>query len=75
MAVNKQKLLELLMVEVSSIAERYTGYHDDLVDCLADVIALESGHLQQATSIRKKVQDKCDLLGNEIAKRVAKDEK
>ena len=64
MSVNQQKLLTVLQDQLGSIDEaaRVSGYRDDVLETLAQIIALEREHLEAKTQIQRKINDKAQTL-------------
>jgi len=67
MPVNRKKLLELLKLQFNDVNDRCTGYKKELLETIAEIIALEQQHRVQGTNIRQKVSDKCSDLGKFLA--------
>jgi hypothetical protein len=70
MAVDQRKLIAVMQEAVSGIEERYSGYHRDLFDFVAQIVMLEREHERKATQIQKKVSDRVAALGTLIDKGV-----
>lgn len=69
MAVDQRKLITVLKAAVDNVEERYSGYHADLFDYVAQIVMLEREHERKATQIQKKIGDKVDALGTLLEKR------
>lgn len=65
MAVNKSQMIETLKQQVSAIDEgdRVTGYRQELLVTLAEIIEVESANRVRKTSVQQDVTGKCETLG------------
>ncbi len=64
MTVSQQKLLSVLRDQVNELdeSERVTGYRQQLMETLAQIVVLEKEHLEARTQIQKKITDKAHAL-------------
>ncbi|MFQ5750603.1 MAG: hypothetical protein ACE5HI_01280 [bacterium] len=63
MAVNRKKLIQLLLQQIEDVEERCPDYKSALRDSLTDILELERQKRIHGTHIRQKVADKCAALG------------
>lgn len=63
MPLNEMRVLSIILEECKKVPERYEGYHDDLLECLADIVSYERQHMVSGTNIQQKVNDKCNATG------------
>lgn len=57
------KILKLKCEEVAAARVGVSGYREELIKHLSEIVAAERSHLAQPTHIQKQVSDKVDTLG------------
>ncbi len=72
MPLNDRRIIQIIMEQCGELEERCDGYTEEIVEVVADILAREREHRVSATSIQKKVTDKCDAAGLFLAKQRAK---
>lgn len=60
MPLNDKKIISIILEECAQIPERCTGYRDEIVEVISEIIAFERSHRVEATNIQQKISDKCD---------------
>jgi len=63
MALNQQKLISIIMEESRKLPERCTGYREEVIDTLSEILTLERQHRREGIYIKQKIADKCNALG------------
>ena len=63
MPANDQKVIQIILEEMEGIEERCRGYHEALIDAVADIITAERQHRVRGTNIQQQVEDKCSSVG------------
>lgn len=67
MPLNDKKTISILMEEATKVDERCTGYREEIINVITDVIVYERQHRVQGTNIQKKINDKCNAAGRFLA--------
>jgi hypothetical protein len=60
MPLNDKKTVSIILEQCAEIEERCHGYREAIIDVISDVLEYERGHRVSATSIQKKINDKCN---------------
>ena len=68
MAVNKKRLIDIIIKKVETIDERYPGYHRKLVEIISIIIDHEKRHLAYGTNIKNNIQDLITNFAEQIGK-------
>ena len=68
MAVDQRKLIAVMRTATTEIDSRYKGYHDDLFNCVHNIMMLERAHERRATRIQKKINTRVKHLGDRISR-------
>lgn len=68
MAVDQRKLIAVMRAAVTEVNPHYEGYHDDLFNCVHDIVMFEREHERRATRIQKKVNTRVKYLGDRIVR-------
>lgn len=68
MPVNSLKVIGILYEELGEIEERCEGYREELIATLAEIIEAEQKHQVQGTNIQKQVENKCNAVGDFLAR-------
>ena len=63
MPANDQKIVSIMFSEIEGIDERCDGYHDQLKDAVAEIIAFVREHKINRTNVDQKVADKISATG------------
>lgn len=71
MGISHQQLIQTLKNEVDLVSERYPGYRRDLMEALADLVAIEADHERSPTRVFQRVSDKIEALGDLIDRRTS----
>ena len=68
-SVNRQKIVDILLKECSSVPERGKGYREELTWAVADILSEERAHRVSRTRIQKFIDEKVKatarLLGDD----------
>ena len=72
MALNQQRLIQIIMDESRKLPERCPGYRDEVIETLCEIITLERQHQREGIYIKQKIADKCNALGRLLAESQAK---
>ena len=67
MPVNDQKVIQMILEEVSTVDDRCEGYREVLTEAVADIINSERQHRVKGTNIQQQVNDKCNAVGRFLA--------
>ena len=68
MPANNQKIIAIICEEIEGIEKRCPGYHEALLDAVAEIISDERQHRVRGTNIQQKVNDKCNSVGQFLNK-------
>ncbi len=75
MPLNDRKIISIILEECDGIEERCTGYRKAIIDVICDILEYERGHRVSATNIQKKINDKCNAVGQFLAMKRGHDAK
>ena len=67
MPLNDRKIITIILNECKTIEERCTGYKEELVEVITEIITAERQHRVQGTNIQQKINDKCFAAGDFLA--------
>ena len=67
MPLNDRKIITIILNECKTIEERCSGYKEELVEVITEIIAAERQHHVQGTNIQQKISDKCYAAGDFLA--------
>ncbi len=67
MPLNEKKIIKIILEECKDIPERCSGYRDELIDTISDIIQAERQHRTQGTNIQQKISDKCNAVGRYLS--------
>ena len=73
MPLNDRKIISIILEECDGIEERCVGYRKAIIDAICDILEYERGHRVSATTIQKKINDKCNAAGQFLAMERGKD--
>ena len=73
MPLNDRKMISIILEECNGIEERCAGYRKAIIDLICDILEYERGHRVSATTIQKKINDKCNAAGQFLAMEQSKD--
>lgn len=68
MASTQKQLLETIKQQCQSADERFPDYRYQLFAAVADILATERSHRDHPTNVVQKITDKCEALGDLIAR-------
>jgi len=60
MPLNDRKIISIILEQTRGIEERCEGYRETIVDVMTDILSYERQHRVSATTIQKKINDKCN---------------
>lgn len=67
MPLNQKKVAAIILEECNKLPERCSGYREEILASLSDIIQAERQHRIQATNIQQRVSEKCNALGRFLA--------
>ena len=67
MPLNDRKIISIILQQCGNIEERCTGYREEIIHVVSDILEYERGHRVTATNIQKKINDKCGAAGRFLA--------
>jgi hypothetical protein len=62
-------VIEAIKQRCENVDLRFHGYRREVLTTVSDILSLERNHRVSPTNIQKKVQDKIDVLGDQIWQR------
>ncbi len=69
MPANDQKVIQIILEEMSTVEERCDGYREVLTEAVADIITSERQHRVKGSNIQQQVNDKCNAVGRFLAQK------
>ena len=69
MALDRQKLIDVVKSKVHEREELYDGYHEELLLAVVDIIYKESLHQERATNIVVEINEIIKKVGNSLTKK------
>ncbi len=73
MPLNNRKIISIIFEQCAGIEERCDGYKEEIVAVITDILEYERGHRVSATTIQKKINDKCNAAARFLAEQQAHD--
>ena len=67
MPANDQKVIQIILEEMSTVEDRCEGYREVLTEAVAEIITSERQHRVKGTNIQQQVNDKCNAVGRFLA--------
>lgn len=64
MPLNNKKIISIILDQASEIDERCDGYKKELINAISDILLYEREHRISATSIQKKINEKCNATAH-----------
>lgn len=71
MPLNDKKIISIILEECAEIPERCSGYRDEIVEVISEIIAFERSNRVEATNIQQKISDKCDAAARFLTEALA----
>ena len=71
MPLNDRRIISIIMEQCAELEPRCEGYEEEIVQVIAEILTYERQHRVSATTIQKKISDKCDAAGRFLAKQRA----
>jgi hypothetical protein len=68
MPLNDRKIIAIILNECKTIEERCSGYKEELVEVITEIIAAERQHRVQSTYIQQRINDRCSAAGDFLAR-------
>lgn len=68
MAIAQRLLVEVIKQECRQAPERVSGYRQELLIAVGDILLAERQHAVRATQIQQQVEDLCERLGDYLAR-------
>ena len=69
MALDRQKLIDVVKSKVHEREELYDGYHEELLLAVVDIIYKESLHQEKATNIVVEINEIIKKVGNSLTQK------
>ena len=69
MPLNDRKIINIILEECKTVEERCSGYREELIDVITDIITAERQHREKGTNIQQKINDKCNAAGRFLAEK------
>ena len=66
MAINDEKILNILNLHVDDLDEKCDGYKDKIRDLVKNIIRLETEHAVSKTNISQKIEDSIIKVGKHL---------
>jgi len=63
MAVNRKRIMTMIVDKVQEMPERCNGYNDELMEAIGDIIELEQDKKLTGANSKQPVTDRCMKLG------------
>jgi hypothetical protein len=73
MPLNDKKMISIILQEANHIEDRCSGYREEIIEVIADILDNERQHRVQGTNIQKKISDKCNAAGRFLAQTRSED--
>lgn len=67
MPINENKIAQIIIGECQSIEERCSGYKEELIRVITDILVAENQHRVQATNIQQQINLRCQKAGDFLA--------
>ena len=64
-------MIEIILDEASRTEERFPGYRDELKTLVADIVSIERKHKYLKRDVKKEIADQINILGTELAQKLA----
>jgi len=65
--LNERKIIRIILEECQEVPERCSGYREELLDRISNIIRAERQHAVHGTNIQQKVSDQCSAAGRFLA--------
>jgi hypothetical protein len=62
-----KKVISIILNEARSIDQRCSGYRDEIIQAIGDILDYERQNRVQGTNIQQKINDKCNAVGRFLA--------
>ena len=69
MPLNDRKIISIILEQCAGIEERCDGYREEIIEVISEILQYEHGHRVSATTIQKKINDKCNATARFLAER------
>jgi len=63
MPLNQNKIISIILEQCQDIEERCRGYHNEVLNVVAEILILESLHRTNKLNIQQKINDKINATG------------
>lgn len=67
MPLNDRKIISIILEQCAGIEERCSGYREEIIGVVTDILEYERGHRVSATNIQQKINDKCNTAARYLA--------
>lgn len=74
MPLIQKKIVSIISDQCKNLDERCSGYRDEILNTVADILELERQHRIRSINIQQKINDKCDATGRFLAENIAPDQ-
>ena len=73
MPLNNKKIISIILEQCLYVEERCEDYREEIVEVISEILGYEREHLISATSIQKKINDKCNAAARFLAEQRDRD--
>ena len=73
MPLNDKKIILIILEQCGEIDERCKGYREEIIEVITEILAYEREHQVSATSIQKKINDKCNATARFLVEQSRKE--
>lgn len=70
MPLNQKMIISIIFEQVKEIEEQCSGYRENILDTVTDILLLERHDRISHSNIQQKINDKCNVAGRFLADRM-----
>lgn len=70
MPLNHKMIASIIIEQVKELDERCSGYKENILDAVTDILLLERQDRISHSNIQQKINDKCNAAGRHLADRM-----
>lgn len=67
--MDAKRVIEIIMEEAARSEPRYTGYPDDVAECVAEIVNIERQHRFAARNVKQDIAAQINTLGKDLAEK------
>lgn len=67
MPLNEKKIVSIILEQCDGLEERCVGYREEIISVISDILEYERSHRVTATTIQKKINEKCNAAARFLA--------